>query len=200
MITGSLCQLRVVPIATFAVVIAAITLMIRFLPSEFVFPLAAAIMFGVPFLLKGEVKGLRWNGRGVLIGISLSIVLLLAYLVLCVYVLDKPVRLSNISSSIIIQHLLLVAVPEEVFFRGYLQEEVGNNVRAILIVSALFAIGHLVTRCLGMECSGSAYLENILTFFPSLAMGFMYFVSGTLWANIIFHFLANIVYIASGGL
>jgi membrane protease YdiL (CAAX protease family) len=36
----------------------------------------------------------------------------------------------------------------------------------------------------------------MLTFFPSLVMGYLYRVTGTLWASIIFHFLANIVHIA----
>jgi len=108
--------------------------------------------------------------------------------------------MDNVSYLVIIQHLLLVSVPEEVFFRGYLQEEMGNNLKAILMVSLLFAVGHLAVRCMGFGCSGAGYVENLLTFFPSLVMGYMYLVSGTLWANIIFHFLANVVYIATGGL
>jgi hypothetical protein len=31
-------------------------------------------------------------------------------------------------------------------------------------------------------------------------MGYMYATSGTLWGNIMFHFLSNIVYEATGGL
>jgi membrane protease YdiL (CAAX protease family) len=188
------------PVAVYLVLMAIITLMTRFLSPDFVFPLAAILMFGMPFVMKNEVKGLRWNLRGVLIGVVLSVIILSLYVLLCVAVFDKPLRLDNVSYLVIIQHLLLVSVPEEVFFRGYLQEEMGNNLKAILMVSLLFAVGHLAVRCMGFGCSGAGYVENLLTFFPSLVMGYMYLVSGTLWANIIFHFLANVVYIATGGL
>jgi membrane protease YdiL (CAAX protease family) len=177
-----------------------IALMARFLSPDSVFPLAALLMFGMPFVMKSEVKGLRWNLRGVLIGVVLSVIILSLYLLLVLAVFDKTFRLDNVSYLVIIQHLLLVSVPEEVFFRGYLQEEMGNNLKAILMVSLLFAIGHLAVRCMGFGCSGAGYVENLLTFFPSLVMGYMYLISGTLWANIIFHFLANVVYIATGGL
>jgi len=188
------------PVAVYLVLMAIITLMTRFLSPDFVFPLAAILMFGMPFVMKSEVKGLRWKLRGVLIGVVLSVVILSLYVLLCVAAFDKPVRLDNVSYLVIIQHLLLVSVPEEVFFRGYLQEEMGNNLKAILMVSLLFAVGHLAVRCMGFGCSGAGYVENLLTFFPSLVMGYMYLVSRTLWANIIFHFLANVVYIATGGL
>lgn len=195
-----LSRVYLIPIGTYSIVIASIALMIRFLPSEFVFPLSALLMFGMPFVMKSDVKGLRWNLRGVLIGVILSAVILSLYIFLCLAVFDKRVQLDNVYYSIIIQHLLLVSLPEEVFFRGYLQEELGNNLKGIIIVSLLFALGHLVIRCLGFGCTGAGYVENLLTFFPSLVMGYMYLISGTLWANIIFHFLANVVYIATGGL
>jgi membrane protease YdiL (CAAX protease family) len=40
--------------------------------------------------------------------------------------------------------------------------------------------------------------QAILTFFPSLVMGYLYTTTETLWASIIFHFLANLVYISVG--
>jgi hypothetical protein len=188
------------PTAVYLLAIVIIALMTRFLSPDFVFPLAALLMFGAPFVMKSDVKGLRWNLRGVLIGVVLSVIILSLYVLLSMAVLGKPFRLDNVSYLVIIQHLLLVSVPEEVFFRGYLQEEMGNNLKGILVVSLLFAVGHLTVRCFGFGCSGAGYVENLLTFFPSLVMGYMYLISGTLWANIIFHFLANIVYIATGGL
>ena len=188
------------PVAVYLVVIAVIALITRFLSSDFVFSLAALLMFGMPFVMKNEVKGLKWNLRGVLIGVVLSVIILSLYVLLSMAVFDKPLRLDKVSYLVIIQHLLLVSVPEEVFFRGYLQEEIGNNLKGIIIVSLLFAVGHLAVRCMGLGCSGAGYVENLLTFFPSLVMGYMYLISGTLWANIVFHFLANVVYIATGGL
>jgi hypothetical protein len=173
-----------------------VTLMRIFLPPGYAFLLAAMLMLGVPFMMKSDVEGLRWNLRGVLIGIVASVAILSLYVI----VIGKPFRLSKVSYLVIIQHLFLVAIPEEVFFRGYLQEKFGNNLKSILGVSLLFAVAHVATRCLGGGCSGAGYIEALLTFFPSIAMGYMYLISGTLWANIIFHFLANVVYVATGGL
>lgn len=184
------------PILAYVLTVVVITIMRGFLPSEYVFPLAAVLMFGMPFLMKSDVVGLRWNLRGVLIGVTVSIVILSLY----VLIIGKPIQPSRVSFSLIVPHLVLVAIPEEVFFRGYLQERIGNNLRGVLFVSLLFSVAHLVTRCLGGGCSGMGYLLALLTFFPSIVMGYMYVISGTLWANITFHFLANVVYVSTGGL
>jgi membrane protease YdiL (CAAX protease family) len=93
---------------------------------------------------------------------------------------------------------LLVALPEEVFFRGYLQQKLGNTLKAIIVVSLLFALAHFVTLCLGGAHGLSVCSQAVLTFFPSLVMGYLYMSTGTLWASIIFHFLANIVHISAG--
>jgi hypothetical protein len=184
------------PIGAYVVVISLIALTRKFLPSEIVFFVAAALMFGVPFIIKSEPRGLSWNLRGVLLGLVISVIILSLY----VLVIRKPFDLSKVSYSLIIVHLLLIAIPEEVFFRGYLQEKIGNNLMGILLVSLLFAIGHIITRCFFGGCSGSSYAQALLTFFPSIVMGYVYLISGTLWANILFHFLANVVYVATGGL
>lgn len=184
------------PLGAYVVVILLIAVARKLLPSEIVFFIAAALMLGVPFIMMSEVKGLRWNPRGALIGLLISVVILSLY----VLVIRKPFDSSKVSFSLIVVHLLLIAVPEEVFFRGYLQEKIGNNLRGILLVSLLFAMGHIVTRCLFAECNGGGYAQALLTFFPSIVMGYVYLISGTLWANILFHFLANVVYVATGGL
>ncbi len=183
-------------IGAYVFVIGLITLMRIFLSLDFVIPLAAVVMFGTPFIMKGDVKGLRWNTRGVVLGVVVSVVILSIY----VLIVDKPIRFGKISYSLIVLQLFFIALPEEVFFRGYLQEKIGNNIKGVLVVSALFALGHLVARCTGGGFNGSTCIQDILTFFPSVVMGFLYVVSGTLWGNIAFHFLANVVYEATGGL
>jgi membrane protease YdiL (CAAX protease family) len=183
-------------IGAYAFVIGVITVMRKFFSPDFIIPLAAFLMFGVPFVMKGEVRGLRWNTYGVLLGIAVSVVVLSLYLI----IMDKPVRFGRVSYSLLIFQLFFVALPEEVFFRGYLQEKIGNDFKGILIVSFLFALGHLITRCLGGGYGGGVCIQDLLTFFPSIVMGFLYAVSGTLWGNIIFHFLANVIYKATGGL
>jgi hypothetical protein len=80
------------PLGAYAFVIFAITLMRSFLPSGIVIPLAAVLMFGVPFLMKSNVSGLKWNTSGVLLGIGASVVILSLF----VLIIDKPVRLGRV--------------------------------------------------------------------------------------------------------
>ena len=182
-------------IVAYVIVIFVITLLRRFLPS-FVLPIAAFLFFSAPYLMKSKVTGLKWNLRGVLLGVAVSVIILSIYLV----IVNKPIKLSKISFTLLILQLFLVSLPEEVFFRGYLQEKIGNNLKGILIVSSLFAIGHFATACLGGGYVGMVCLKTLLTFFPSIVMGFMYAKTGTIWGNVVFHFLANVVYEGTGGL
>jgi len=183
-------------LGAYVVVISIIAAAKKLLPSDYLFLLAAVLMLCAPFVMRSEIRGFNRNLRGVFIGLALSVVILSIYLL----VVRKPFDLGKVSLSLLAAHLLLVAVPEEVFFRGYLQEKVGNNLKGILIVSLLFAMGHIITRCLFGGCGASGYAQALLTFFPSIVMGYLYLISGTLWANILFHFLANVVYVATGGL
>ena len=182
-------------ILVYLVVIIVITLFRKFLPG-FVLPIAALLFFLAPYLMKSKVTGLKWNLRGVLLGLVASVIILSIYLV----IVNKPIKLGKISYTLLILQLFLVSLPEEVFFRGYLQEKIGNNLKGILIVSSLFAIGHFVTLCLGGGYVGVGCMKTLLTFFPSIVMGYMYAKTGTLWGNVIFHFLANVVYEGTGGL
>ncbi len=182
-------------IGAYVFVICTITLLRRFLPN-FVLPLAAILMFLAPFAMKSNVKGLNWSLDGVLLGVAASVVILSLYVI----IVSNPLQLRRVSYSLIILQLFLVAVPEEVFFRGYLQEKMGNTVKGVLVVSLLFAVGHFVTGCVGGGLGGVNCAKTLLTFFPSIVMGYVYATSGTLWGNIIFHFLSNIVYEATGGL
>ena len=182
-------------IGVYVFVICVITALRRFLPG-FVIPLSAILMVLAPFVTKSGVSGLKPNLDGVLLGIAVSVVVLSLYVI----VVSKPLQLARVSYSLLILELFFVAVPEEVFFRGYLQEKIGNNLGGVLVVSLLFAIGHFITGCVGGGLGGVSCAKTLLTFFPSIIMGYMYATSGTLWGNIIFHFLSNLVYEATGGL
>jgi membrane protease YdiL (CAAX protease family) len=188
-----------VPLAVYALVVASILLMKLFLPWPWVVSVSALIMLAVPFLLKHDTGDLKWHPRGIFLGLIVSALLLAAYLaVVWGYGLysGQSIVVHRLSYSFILTQLLLVALPEEVFFRGYLQHRFGNTVKSVVIVSALFTVGHFITLCIGGDHSAAACAQAILTFFPSLVMGYLYLVTGTLWASIIFHFLANIVHIA----
>jgi membrane protease YdiL (CAAX protease family) len=82
-----------------------------------------------------------------------------------------------------------VALPEEVYFRGFLQERLGNNVRGLFIVSILFAVMHLPKFIMYAD------FYSAMTFFPSLVMGFLYWRTSNIIPCIIFHFMANAVFL-----
>ena len=156
-------------------------------------------MLSAPLVLKTDMSDLRWDLRGTVIGITVSIAILLLYIAVLVgygSYTGRTLTFNKLSLSFIIMELMFVALPEEVFFRGYLQQQLGNTIKVVVVVSILFAFGHFVTLCLGGDHSIPVCSQSILTFFPSLVMGYLYVATETLWASIIFHFLANLVYIS----
>jgi len=87
--------------------------------------------------------------------------------------------------------LLLTALPEEVFFRGYLYdafEEAGWE--PILPTSLLFAAGHVLLY---------ATPYRLLTFFPGLLLGWGRKRSGNVYVPIAVHFLYNLFPSLLGG-
>ena len=83
--------------------------------------------------------------------------------------------------------LLFAALPEEFFFRGYLQIRLGNSVSAIFFCSLIFSVTHMLTI--------SIY-TGILVFFPSLLYGYLFRKTGDLLFVILLHTLSNTIYIA----
>ncbi len=91
--------------------------------------------------------------------------------------------------------LVLVAIPEEWFFRGYLQKRLheawGARKRILgvelgwgwIVSSAMFALGHLIL---------DPRPERLAVFFPSLLFGYMRARTGSIMAGAIFHALCNV--------
>ncbi len=99
--------------------------------------------------------------------------------------------------NLLLVQLLLVALPEEVFYRGYLQTRldglVGRDVSvlgvmcnpwSIVLTSSLFAVGHFLTI---------PSPARLAVFFPSLLFGWMRRASGGVMAPILFHAGCNIL-------
>jgi membrane protease YdiL (CAAX protease family) len=88
----------------------------------------------------------------------------------------------------------LVALPEEVFYRGYIQTRLDEVFRgrlrilgaevgwSVVITAALFAVGHLV----------EPRLDRLSTFFPGLVFGWLRARTGTVAGAVVFHALCNI--------
>lgn len=88
-------------------------------------------------------------------------------------------------AEFLFRQALLVALPEEVFFRGYLYdafEERGWE--PVLPSSLLFAAGHLVIH---------ASWYRALTFFPGLLLGGARKFSGNIYVPILLHLLFNLL-------
>lgn len=91
-------------------------------------------------------------------------------------------------TSAMLAQLVRIALPEEIFFRGFLQEVFGNNVKGIVFVSLLFVGAHLPAFFFYRD------VPALLTFFPSLVMGFLYMKTSSILPPVLFHFLANVVF------
>jgi membrane protease YdiL (CAAX protease family) len=97
----------------------------------------------------------------------------------------------------LLYQFLYVAVAEEVFFRGYVQNNVMRWCRrmpwresarwlvALGVSAGCFAVAHAVVQ---------GHALPLLTFFPGLLMAWMFLRSGCLLAPILFHGLANVAY------
>lgn len=99
--------------------------------------------------------------------------------------------------NLVLVQLLLVALPEEVFYRGYLQTRLDQlvgrdrrilgvevNVTSVVVTSALFAIGHFATI---------PSPARLAVFFPSLLFGWMRRASGGVAAPVVYHAACNLL-------
>ncbi|MDF3066751.1 MAG: hypothetical protein K0R38_2352 [Polyangiaceae bacterium] len=91
--------------------------------------------------------------------------------------------------------LLMIALPEEAFYRGYLQttleRELDKSVTifgtrvgwGIVLTSAIFAVGHLLTEL---------NPARLAVFFPSLVFGILRARTGGIGASVLFHAMCNL--------
>jgi membrane protease YdiL (CAAX protease family) len=103
----------------------------------------------------------------------------------------------------VIGQLLVIALPEELFYRGYLQtalEDAAARKRRVLgaevgvglaLSSAIFAAGHLLTE---------PHPGRLAVFFPSLVFGWLFARTRGVGAAILFHAACNLfsAYLARG--
>ena len=106
-----------------------------------------------------------------------ALFLLLCALVVSVYSVDRET---------IINQLMFVAIPEEVFFRSYLMRVWGMNVKANLLSSILFALLHAITR---------GWVIGIAVFIPSLLFGAIYKKYNDVLIVVFVHFLSNMFFL-----
>lgn len=143
------------------------------------------LLISASYALQKKIN-LKFNVRDALWGIIASAAVLAPF----GYILSltgRPFEVMSLTGMLF--QLLSASFPEEVYFRGFLQERFGNNIRGIVLTSLLFSIMHL-PRLIFL---GDIY--SVMTFFPSLMMGFLYMRTGNILPSIIFHFSANVVFL-----
>jgi uncharacterized protein len=91
--------------------------------------------------------------------------------------------------------LLMIALPEEAFYRGYLQTTLERALRpsitvlgtriglGVVVTSAIFALGHLLTEL---------NPARLAVFFPSLVFGILRARTGGIGASVVFHAMCNL--------
>jgi len=102
-----------------------------------------------------------------------------------------PVQAANEAFG----QVILIALPEEAFYRGYLQTRIDDALPArvrvlgaelgpgILVASVVFALGHFATI---------RDPARLAVFFPSLAFGWLRRRTGGIGASVVFHALCNL--------
>ena len=95
----------------------------------------------------------------------------------------------------VLAQVLGIAMPEEIFYRGYVQTAIDDSSPGrrrvlgadlglgIVLGSAVFALGHFAT---------TGHVARLSVFFPSLVFGFLRAREGGVGASIVFHALCNL--------
>lgn len=139
------------------------------------------LMLVYPISVGHRVK-LRFALKDILLGFVISFAILVPYSLL------SGSKIPEITFYSVIFQLLSVALPEEFFFRGFLQDSIGKNLKTVVFVSLLFSLAHLPKAVFLGEWI------SLLSFFPSLVMGWLYMKTNNILPGTIFHLFANLVY------
>jgi membrane protease YdiL (CAAX protease family) len=139
-------------------------------------------LLGIPVALRGRIN-FAFSARDLMVGLLASALILLPF-----RILFPAKALPALALNSYLFQLLAVSFHEEVFFRGFLQDVLGNRMKDVFVVSAMFAIIHL-PRLIFFD---DVYAP--LTFFPSLVMGFLYMKTSNVLPSTVFHFLADMAF------
>lgn len=139
----------------------------------------------IPALIQRTIN-LRFSVKDIITGLVASVAVLIPFSFIAAST-GKVFSLLPLNGLIF--QLVGIALPEEVYFRGFLQERLGNTFGGVVVVSFLFAFMHIPQ----FVFYGDPY--SLLTFFPSLVMGFLYWRTSNVLPSMVFHFLSNTVFL-----
>lgn len=153
--------------------------------ARFIGHLLPVYLLAAPIVLQRKIR-FAFSVRGLLLGLGVSVVILVPFYI----IMPSMGRTgAEITARFLMVQLLTIALPEEVFFRGFLQEQMGNTFKAVLLSSGLFTLAHLPA----VVFQHDPYA--LFTFFPSLVMGSLYQRSANILSPVIFHFFCNVVFL-----
>lgn len=165
-----------------------------FLP-EFKQYIIPSTLFFLTFLLSKRVN-FSLNSKHFIFALKVSFIVLVPSWLLANFLMlgyDRSLvtnnKLNFPSLNTIFYMLFLVSIPEEFFFRSFIQRSLGNDLKANIITSSLFSLAHSPRFFFYGD------FLSILTFFPSLVMGWLYMKTQNTLSSIIFHFLSNLLFI-----
>lgn len=149
------------------------------------FPLAVSI----PLLSKMHLRTVALKT----IALTLLGVMILIILSLYLHLVEIDLKLPHISAIWLIANLFFVCIPEEAFFRGFLQREIDQSLNtkwsgtvAVISVSLLFALLHF------------AFVQDFafisLAFIASLIYGGVYQATRSIESSIFCHYLFNAIH------
>lgn len=149
-------------------------------PGRMYYSILPVLMIAYPVFSGSRIK-ISFSLKDILIGFLASFLILFpCYLFLG----GNP---TKITLADVLFQFIGVAFPEEVFFRGYIQESLKRSLNAVLITSLFFSFAHFPNAIF------SNNWVSLLSFFPSLIMGWLYLKTGNILPGTIFHFFANIL-------
>lgn len=154
-----------------------------FFPSPLSY-LLPFVLLAIPLILQRSLP-LRCSPGQLGIGIVTTALILVPA---SLGALAAGLSFSPPTPRLILIQFIAVGLPEEAFFRGCLQQSLGNHWRGIFLTSALFAVAHLPSLFL------AGNIHAPFTFLPSLAMGWLYMRTGSIIPPAIFHGAANLVW------
>jgi len=166
---------------SYALAVSATALLRHYFP-KYSLPFSAVLLIFLAVVFFKGRPGLNFSLKGILLGFGASAFFLIPYVFIA-----GDFNIKSLSPTFFLYQMFYVAIPEELFFRGYLQrtaEEVFKSpTLSVILVSLLFALAHLLA---------GRGIYSLLTFFPSLVMGTLFAITRSVVPGIMFHFFANV--------
>jgi membrane protease YdiL (CAAX protease family) len=152
-------------------------------PGRFFDFLLPFFLLAVPFFLTGRLNA-AFSLKQISLGFAVAAALILPLFIL----LPGFFTLSGITVPAVLIQFFMISIPEEVFFRGFVQDVLGNDLKGVIIVSLMFSAAHFPALLLYGDLSAP------LTFFPSMVMGLLYMKTSNVLPSAVFHLASNLAF------